>query len=311
MREIQPTQSIVPATDPLLAEWHKYLDDKVDAGDLTDATRTTYKRGMTVFLRWLNQQAYLSPTPEVITKWRGDMRKRGRKPASINVWLSGVRAFFKWAKQKSYIDTNPVADIEGVRRKSSKKHRRDALTDDEVKTLLQLPDVSTAAGRRDLAMLTLMLYTGARSIEVHRANVEDLVLKSGRLVLRIQGKGHSEADEVLVLSHPAVRQALETWRRDRKTIQGALFVSMSNRSEGERLSLRSIRGIIRGYLSQVVTGYKTTHSLRHTAITKAIKNGAPIEKVRSMARHASIETTMIYFHEAERVEDPAEDFIDY
>jgi len=56
---------------------------------------------------------------------------------------------------------------------------------------------------------------------------------------------------------------------------------------------------------------KTTHSLRHTAITSAVKHDALIEKTRSMAHHSSIDTTLIYYHEADRIENPAEEYIRY
>ena len=56
---------------------------------------------------------------------------------------------------------------------------------------------------------------------------------------------------------------------------------------------------------------KTTHSLRHTAISAAIRHGAPAKKVRGISRHASLDTLMIYYHEADRIDDPAEQYINY
>jgi len=56
---------------------------------------------------------------------------------------------------------------------------------------------------------------------------------------------------------------------------------------------------------------KTTHSLRHTAITNAIVNGAPIRVVQVLAGHASANTTSIYIHNVDRLQNPGEKFIDY
>jgi site-specific recombinase XerD len=93
---------------------------------------------------------------------------------------------------------------------------------------------------------------------------------------------------------------------------GALLVSMSNRSKGERLSRRALRDIIKVHFDAAdVHGNKTTHSLRQTAITSAIRHGAPAEKVRGMSRHASLDTLMIYYHEADRIDNPAEKYISY
>jgi integrase len=61
----------------------------------------------------------------------------------------------------------------------------------------------------------------------------------------------------------------------------------------------------------VVNNGKTTHSLRHSAITSAIRNGATPLQVQSMARHKSFDTTMNYYHEVGRTANPAEDLINY
>ena len=178
--------------------------------------------------------------------------------------------------------------------------------------MLALPDPKTHTGARNLAILALMAYTGARTVEVHRADLADLRTEKGRLILDVTGKGHTEADSVVVLANPRVEAALHDWLSMRGDKPGPLFTSLSDRSNGERLSLRALRGIVKDYFRLAgVIGNKTTHSLRHTAISKAILRGAPVQKVQSMARHKSVDTTMIYFHEVDRLENPAEAFIDY
>lgn len=61
----------------------------------------------------------------------------------------------------------------------------------------------------------------------------------------------------------------------------------------------------------MVGNAKTTHSLRHSAITNAIRRGASPMQVQAMARHASFDTTLGYYHEVSRLDDPAEDLIHY
>ena len=92
-----------------------------------------------------------------------------------------------------------------------------------------------------------------------------------------------------------------------------LFVSFSNRSNGQGLSGGALRLIVKTAYRQagITSERKTAHSLPHTAITKAIQRGAKPIKVQSMARHKSLDTTMIYYHELDRLEDPAEDYIRY
>lgn len=55
----------------------------------------------------------------------------------------------------------------------------------------------------------------------------------------------------------------------------------------------------------------TAHSLRHTAITLAIQGGASLEQAQAMARHSDPKTTMIYYHNLQRIQAGAEKCISF
>jgi site-specific recombinase XerD len=130
-------------------------------------------------------------------------------------------------------------------------------------------------------------------------------------VLYVQGKGHAESDDFVVINEQA-ESALAPWLSVRGEKSGPLFTSLSNRSKDSRLSLRAIRGLVKEYFRLAgVTGNKTTHSLRHTAITKALRSGLSPVRVMSMSRHNDINTLMIYAHDVDRMDDPAENHISY
>ena len=296
----------------LVGDWHASLDLQVSAGELAETSAATYKRGMAQFLEWAERRETM--TDETIREWKATLLADKYKPGAINTWLAGVRAFFAWAVGARRLLHNPAAAVKGAKRTgTSQAHKRSALTDAEVLRVLAAPDRETVQGKRDAAILYLMAYTAARQVEVHRADLTDLRTEAGRLVLAVTGKGRSEADELIVIAHPDAEATIHDWQSARGNEAGPLFVSLSNRARNERLSLRAIRGIVKAaYKDAGVVGQnKTTHSLRHTAITTAVKRGAPIQKVQAMARHANISTTMIYYHETDRVENPAEEFIAY
>ena len=300
--------------DALIHDWQAHLDLLVASGEISAATRQAYRRGWARFWGWLQAQDTGLVDADTLRRWTAELRLAGIRPNSINVWLAGVRAFFAWAVAARRLAVNPAAGVRGAKRKgTSKQHLRQSLTDSEVRRVLETPDRSTRQGKRDYALLALKAYTGARDIELQRADLADLRTRAGRLVLYVQGKGREEKDEFIVLAHPAVEDALYAWLAVRGETPGALFVSLSNNGLGQRLTLRSIRRIVkRTYrLAEVRGEGKTSHSLRHTAITSAIRHGAPLPKVQSMARHANINTTMIYYHEVDRVEDPAEGYVSY
>lgn len=290
--------------------WEDNLQQRVEAQEISSDTATGYRRGVVKFFSWLEMRP---PNSEAIRAWKADLLKADIRPASINAWLAGVRSFFTWLAEIGQISLNPTQAIKGATRKGTKKwHTRQPLTDNEVRRLLAQPDRSTRQGKRDYAILATMLFTAARGIEIHRADLSDLDTQGGKLVLMVQGKGHTEKDEVLVLIGQAETAMLE-WLAVRGFSRGPLFTSLSNKSLGGRLSRIALRAIVKGYFNAAgVHGKnKTTHSLRHTAITSAIRHGAPGEKVRGMSRHASLDTLMIYYHETDRLEDPAENYISY
>lgn len=296
----------------LVDDWRAALALRAEALDLAPATVTTYRAGLDKFLTWCESEAVSLVTGDTILSWRADLLRNGLRPNTANAWLAGVRSFFAWAVGNRRLVTDPTAGVKSATRKgTTKRHLREVLTDQEVKRVLAQPDRSTPQGLRDAAILALMAYTAVRSVEVHRANLADLQSNGGRLVLYVQGKGRRDKDEFIVIPGPAENELLD-WLSARGRQPGPLFPSMSHRTRGERLSLRALRGLVKGYyLAAGVYGSgKTTHSLRHTAITNAAKR-APIQKVQSMARHANVQTTLIYYHELDRLTAPAEDLIDY
>ena len=296
----------------LLEQFSQALALKVRSQEIAKNTAQAYTRGAERFIVWSASNGSGSGLADTIREWKAAMIESGSKPAAINTWLSGVRALFAWASESGLIAGNPASSIKGATRKGTKKrHARESLSDLEARRLLAMPDNTTAQGKRDLAILSLMLYTAARGVELHRADLADLQTQGGRLVLFVQGKGHAEKDDFVVIAH--AESALRDWLGARGSKQGPLFCSLSNRSSGERLSLQAYRAMIKDYMRLAgVQGNKSTHSLRHTAITKAISEGVPLHKVsKGLARHASMDTTMIYFHELDRLTDPAEDHINY
>lgn len=298
-----------PSMRELVNAWQDHLTLRVDAQEIKEDTALTYYRGMMKFVDYLGGKR---PSVDIIRQWKADLLKDKNKIASVNAWLSGLRSFFGWMAEQGEIPFDPTQAIKGARRKGANKmHVRELLTDREVIRLLSQPDRATREGTRDYAILCVMVYTAARGIELHRADLEDLKTFDGALVLKVQGKGRDEKGEMLILSNEA-ENAVRDWLVQRGTDEGALFISYSNKSKGERLSRRAFRGIVKRYMTAAgIHGNKTTHSLRHTAITNAIRHDVPIQKVKGMSRHASLDTLMIYYHEVDRLTDPAEKHIRY
>jgi len=183
-------------------------------------------------------------------------------------------------------------------------HKKDTLEREAVKEIADSIDRSTESGKRLYAMYLLCISCGLRTIEINRANVEDIKRTGSRTYLYLQGKGHSEHDQPVLLI-PEVKAALRDYlesRADNPTPKSPLFVSTSNRSKGKRIAPTTISTMLKEVL--VNAGYDsdrlTAHSLRHTSGTGAYKATGNIYLAQKHQRHADPATTEIYVHAEER-----------
>ena len=296
----------------LINEWLNYEA----ARGASVATLQTYKKSIEVFRDWVIENGLQDPQivrPSDIRVYKASLAEQ-YAPQTVNLRLSGVRSFFRFLVNTDRLPSNPAAEVQGMKRSKTKRHKREELTSEEVRAVLHTCKDRTPQDKRDLAILTLMAFCGLRSIEINRANIDNLKTENDRLVLEVQGKGYKEADEIVIIPRDQ-EKVIHAWIAYRKEIgqKGPLFISLSNRTKGARLSLRAIRYIAKKrYASAGVVGdKKSTHSLRHSAITNAIRNGASPMQVQAMARHASFDTTLGYIHSVNRIDNPAEDFIRY
>lgn len=301
--------------DVLIGEWRADMQARADAGEISPSTATTYARGMTKFWAWFQaQDTYKSVGPRAIRAWIADMRAAGRRPGGINTLYAGVRAFFLWAVAESGLAYNPTLGVPGANA-DRRRHKRDPLSDAEVVRVLAQPDFSTDVGKRARAILTLMAYTGARTIEVQRAKVGDL-RTNDKLKLYVQGKGEAGADEALYLVHPDVIDAMYAWLAVHPRggdLDAPVFCGLGGANKGGALSTRTIRAIVkRAYRAAGIRDpRKTTHSLRHSLVTNLIRHGVPATKIMTVTRHRSLDTILAYAHEVDRDDDPAEAYVNY
>jgi len=303
----------------LLAEWHKALALRVAANELASASATTYKAGMMKFALWLTAED-CTATPDSIRQWKAELLdkvdqhgkpKKPAKPRSVNAWLAGVRAFYSWALDAGRMSYDPTKGMKGAtRRGTTKRHEREALDNYEMGQLL---DVAKTLPARNRAIVVLFAYTGARQIELQRADLGDLRTESGELVLMVQGKGHTDKDEPVVIAHADARVSMSAWLAERGGQPGPLFLSLGNNNQRGRLTTRTIRGVVKDAykLAGIVGDRKTTHSLRHTAISNILRNGGTLQQAQAVARHSNIATTGIYVHEMDRISNAGERLINY
>lgn len=277
--------------------------------DASPKTVETYKKALRQFFNYIGVHGIRKPQREDVLAFRDDLKASGLKPTTVQNYITATRIFFKWTEQEG-LYPNIAEHVKGA--KLDKNHKKDYLTSRQAKEVLANIRTDTEEGLRNYAILSLMVTGGLRTIEVSRANVGDLRTVGENTVLFVQGKGREEKTEYIKISAP-VEKAIRTYLkvRDFTTEEQPLFTSTSNNSRGKRITTRTVSAIVKNALKNA--GYDsarlTAHSLRHTAITLALLAGREITEVQQFARHANLNTTMIYNHALDQAKNGCSDAI--
>lgn len=273
--------------------WRGLVATFVAAQDVKESSRTLYSRTLPQFFKWIDETKkslqLLSRTD--VLEYKDYLLTSGHSNLTTGSYLVVVRKFYEWAEANK-LYPNIAKGVKTPKRVQAFKKQH--LTDTKSGELLQhFQDMSL----RDYAIVNLILRTGLRTIEVVRANIEDITFMGERRVLKVWGKGHDEKDDFVVLSDKAyipIKNYLET----RKGAKGGepLFTSNSRQNKGERLTTRTISGLCKEGLKAVGMDGKefTAHSLRHTTAVAILKHGGSITDVQEVLRHSSPVTSQIY-----------------
>lgn len=283
-------------TNELYQQFVAYLDAK-------PKTVETYTKALRQLDSYFVAHGIRQPKREDVLAFREDLKATGHKPTTIQNYITAARLFFSWLEQAG-IYPNIAAHVKGA--KLDREHKKNYLTSRQVKAVLADIDRTTLQGKRDYAMLVLMVTGGLRTVEVERADIGDMQTLGDSTVLYIQGKGRDEKTEYVKLDahvEAAIRDYLKA--RGEAKPDAPLFASTSNNNRGKRMTTRAISGIAKAHM--VEAGYNsdklTAHSLRHTAVTLSLLAGQPLEEVQQFARHANISTTMIYNHALDKAKN--------
>lgn len=279
-----------------VAECEAQLDAFCDAlwleEGLSKNTLASYRRDLLKVSRWLAQRQgdLLHATHADLLDFLAQHAAQ-LKASSTGRLLSSLRRFYQYALRQGMIQADPSLLI--ARPKMPLRLPK-SLTEADVEALLQAPDVQTALGMRDRAMLETLYATGLRVSELVNLKLAELSLDMG--VLRVMGKGSKErlvplgelALDSVQAYLGAARAALLNGRQS-----DALFVT----GRGGAMTRQMFWYLIKRYA--VLGGVRkplSPHTLRHAFATHLLNHGADLRVVQMLLGHADISTTQIYTH---------------
>ncbi len=281
----------------------EFIHPFIAAQDIALNSRTTYLNAMMQFTRWCAEKKITYPKHETILSYKFWLDTKGLSSYTKAIYIIVIRRFFSWLHDSDFLKENIARKIKGIKR-YAKSHQKESLSIESLKKLLASIDCSNMQGKRDYALINLLVRTGLRLKEVVSANLDDMYEQRGEMLLWIHGKGRSSKDEFVLLT-PQTLTSLHEYLQSReiKSEKDPLFVSLSDRNYGKRLTMFSLSRLIKKRLRAAGFDSKriTAHSLRHTFGVLSMQAGASLYEVQLAMRHTAPTTTQLYLGDIERL----------
>ncbi|GLS03700.1 tyrosine recombinase XerD [Chitiniphilus shinanonensis] len=286
--------------NPLLEASLRVVDDFIDQVWLGDGlaanTADSYRRDLAIWADWLAGEG-----KPVLAADRDDIQAflarqaRDVKASTLARRLASLRKFYRHWRQAERIADDPTELLTSPRRV---RPLPKGLEEAQVEALLAAPDLGTAGGVRDRAMLELMYATGLRVSELVGLPMERLYLTEG-FVQVVGGKGGKQ--RVVPMGDEAAHWLTRYLTESRPVLcAGKAAPTLFVNQRGEPLTRQGAWFIIKGYATQasIAAEKLSPHVLRHAFATHLLNHGADLRVVQMLLGHTDIGTTQIYTHVA-------------
>jgi site-specific recombinase XerD len=290
-----------PTVDQMVAGW---LHAKASLSH-SEMTLDAYTDYMTAFRALLHQYGLDLDSEETViaeyAQWWAEYSSLGHPISSSthNQRIHTISSFYVYARKMRYLPTNPMEMVE--KRKVSHPHAAMPLDVEAVKAALLSINRSTIIGKRDYALLVLLLNTGRRASEIRLMKCGDITIVGSTVMVTWQrckgGKVMHDtlASQVALALIEYLKAAYgNEWRAD-----APVWLCYSNHGKGEPIGYRAIAGICEKYL-----GVTTVHTTRHSFALFMETAGAKLSDIGSRLGHNNLATTSEYMkrlHSSENV----------
>lgn len=263
---------------------------------LSDNTRSAYTTDLKQCSAWLaNKKIDLVQVKrdqlEGYLQYLYQQKFTARSIARI---LSALRRFYQWLLLEKHIQQDPTLNI--VSPKLGRPLPK-SLSENDTEALLAAPDITTALGMRDRAMLELLYAAGLRISELINVQMNQVNLKQG--VVQVTGKG----DKMRLV--PIGENAADWFERYCLEARSELlkgrpsdFVFISQ--QAKPMTRQTFWHRIKQYAIEAgVKSNISPHTLRHAFATHLLNHGADLRIVQMLLGHSDVSTTTIYTHIAQ------------
>lgn len=269
------------------------------AGIDSPHTRRAYKRDMEDFLEWYKTERRTTLNKAAVGAYKDWMLKTGRGQTAVNRALSAVRRFLREAADNDLIDAKlaeGATRVKGVKTPGTRSGNW--LTIDEVSRLINAPDKETLKGKRDRALLSLLVGCGLRREELSELTIGHIQQREGRwVIVDIRGK-RNKVRTVPMASW--VKVIIDQWTTAAGITgeKGRIMAQVSRGKDGKVLkpitTTQAIYRAVQKYAKTINRPEIAPHDLRRTYAKLARAAGAPLEQIQITLGHESLAVTQKY-----------------
>jgi len=263
---------------------------------LSENTIQSYLSDLRLFGSWLDERglSLQKAGSEQVLSYLASRVAEGVSARTTARLLSSLKRFYTLLAREGVVTTDPTVLVEAPK---IGRPLPGTLTEEQVDKLLQAPDLSSAEGLRDRAMLELTYASGLRVSELVGLRLAQLNLKMG--VIRVTGKGNKERlVPVGDIALEYLQQYLQSARAELlKQNEGSDQVFVTRRGGG--LTRQAFWYRVKKHANEAgIRQAMSPHTLRHAFATHLVNNDADLRVVQLLLGHSNISTTQIYTHVA-------------
>jgi site-specific recombinase XerD len=275
----------------------------------TDAKRG-YRHAIEEFVDWYCSEPRLALNRIVVLRYRSHLESRQLAPGTINLRLGAVRRLAYEAADCGLLSADLAAGIRRVKRvKKLGMRLGNWLTAEQGHALWQVPDRQRLKGKRDRALLALLLACGLRRHEAVALRLDHLQQRDEHwAIVDLVGKG----GRVRTIPVPDwVRRELDDWLAAAAIDRGRLFrrVNKVGKAWGEGITEKAVWHIVKECARRVGVAKLAPHDLRRTCARLCYASGGELEQIQFLLVHVSVETTERYLGCKQRIRSAVNDRI--
>lgn len=271
-------------------------NDFIEYLDVNDLTLNAYKIGITSFLNYLKENNIKYPTRTDFRGFREELKK-SMSINTVNSYMTSVRRFYRYLEINNICE-DITKDVKSL--KYSNTPTTQVLSEDLCKEIY-----SSLTDLREKCLFGLALTTGLRANELANAKLENIKEYNGETVLFVKCKKRDDESEYVKISNQ-VLEDIKRYVEHRKN--GNIFVSTSNNNNGNGVTNKTIRLIIKNILKRfdIDQEWVSCHTMRRTCATLLYENGQSVYDIQQVLHQKSSQTTIRYINQVTRNKNKSE-----